>query len=149
MVLSQWRAVVWWLCFERTSASQTLLSQRITVPRRLFLQQGLRHTLRSHLFARPGLVGAFDERQPDAPAGRCRPGGSAGQAAPEQVGDGVLEPSVLLDGADLHRAHYVVRQIERSLHGLMVPESWFSGWKRCRLRPPVRQGWAGIAHHLG
>jgi alpha-D-ribose 1-methylphosphonate 5-triphosphate synthase subunit PhnL len=72
-------------------------------------------------------VSALDEREPDSLAGRRRHPRLLGQAAPEKVGDHILQLAVLFDGADLDRAHQVIGQIERRLHAAIIPAIWFSG----------------------
>src|SRR5947209_11813052 len=109
------------MCLERARASQTLLSQRITAKPSLLFEQHLRYPLRGHLLARPSFVGALDERQLEASRDPTRPTPLLGQAAPQEVGDRVLEPPVLLGGARLYRANEVIRQIERRLHEAIVP----------------------------
>ena len=84
-------------------------------PRFLF-EQHLGHALGGHLLIRPGLVSALYEWQVEASAGRRSRATLLREAAPQKVGHRVLKPSVLLDRADLHRAHKVVGQIERRLH---------------------------------
>src|SRR5882724_8380611 len=104
-----------------------LLSQRTTMCRCLLFEQHLRHPLRSHLLIGTGLVSALNERQLDAMADRRGPTTLLSQAAPQELGHRILQSPVLLDRADLYRAHQVIGQVERRLHRAMIPASWFSG----------------------
>jgi hypothetical protein len=70
-------------------------------------------------------MGAGHQRERDTAS--SLPRGALRQALPEQIGDGVLQLAVLLDGADLDLAYEIVGKVERGLDAPILPESWFYG----------------------
>jgi hypothetical protein len=81
------------------------------MPSALFVQQNIGGPFRRHLLAGKSFMSALDEGEFHAATDLRRKKGLLSQAAPQQIGDHVLELPVLLDSADLYRTHYVIGQV--------------------------------------
>jgi hypothetical protein len=109
------------------SATQTLLSTNIKELRHFFFEQDLLHSLRSQLVARTGGVSYMHKREFHPIADGLRSNRFLIQTVPEQLGDDILDLTVLFDRPHLHRAHQIIGYVKRRFHDAILPESWFAG----------------------